>query len=324
MALATTEQYVWIYSEREPRFFPPKKLPSAYLQAISAARNGGTSRSAEDRLLPVTLLICSGGAIATVLVVRRQRSRAGAGGFVDSIRGVEDALRGANRRYALGPPALHAIFWSPLLLFGLLAGAIALPATSAALIAMMDENQPIELLTFVFLVWAAALGLRLMSKARRSCPRVALLHAVFATGLLFVAMEEVAWGQFFLGFATPDWLQQINSQGVVTLHNLRGLDARTEFLRVIFGAGGLAAIYMVRTQPHWKLGAPAVLALWFVVILGHSVLDFWNDFIPIHDNFDHLVGELSEAVEMMIGMTALLFVWLEGRALSAERSERIE
>ena len=37
-ALATSERYVWIYSEETPRFFPPANLPAAYLDAIREAR----------------------------------------------------------------------------------------------------------------------------------------------------------------------------------------------------------------------------------------------------------------------------------------------
>jgi hypothetical protein len=49
-------------------------------------------------------------------------------------------------------------------------------------------------------------------------------HNVFfllLAGLFFFgAAEEISWGQRLLGFATPDWLAAINTQGEANLHNL--------------------------------------------------------------------------------------------------------
>ncbi len=38
MALELSDEYVWIYTQ-QPRFFPPERLPDAYLNAIKAARS---------------------------------------------------------------------------------------------------------------------------------------------------------------------------------------------------------------------------------------------------------------------------------------------
>lgn len=328
-ALSLSDRYVWIYSEKSPRFFPMQDAFSDYPAAISAARempadSGQESTSAgAGPLLPGVLALGGVAGIMFTALPRRDAGSVAGGRLPIPASGLWPSVRGTAAFYRLPRLAAHAIFWSPVLLFALLVAAIALPATRERLIAMMNENQPIELLTFVFLFWAGVLGIFVAKKARGISPVIASFHALLAVALLFVAMEEVAWGQFFFGFATPGWMEQINSQGVVTLHNLRGFDSRTEILRVIFGAAGLAGIWMTCVRPERKILVPAVLSLWFVVILGHSLVDLWNDYFTIEKLFDHLVGELSEAVEMMIGIVALLFVWLDGRRLSTTAPNQI-
>ena len=39
-------------------------------------------------------------------------------------------------------------------------------------------------------------------------------------GSIYLGGEEMSWGQHWLGFATPDWLQNINEQGETNLHNI--------------------------------------------------------------------------------------------------------
>ena len=58
-ALDATDRYVWIYSEEDPRFFPPANLPTEYLDALRAARRK-TPQLSSARLLP----LCAGLAAA--------------------------------------------------------------------------------------------------------------------------------------------------------------------------------------------------------------------------------------------------------------------
>lgn len=48
-ALRQSDEYVWIYSEDDPRFFPRENLPDSYLEAIAAARAGGQPSAAARR-----------------------------------------------------------------------------------------------------------------------------------------------------------------------------------------------------------------------------------------------------------------------------------
>lgn len=86
---------------------------------------------------------------------------------------------------------------------------------------IFSELGVIELGTAVFYFAAAALVLKLffelkshpMGNRRRLCIAMA---AVF----LFIALEEINYGQFFFDFSTPDTLATHNSKREFNLHNL--------------------------------------------------------------------------------------------------------
>lgn len=191
---------------------------------------------------------------------------------------------------------------------------------------MLEENRPVELLTFVFLFLGGILGLLLAVRAkRRGWGNVAAwFYLFFSIGMIFTAMEEVAWGQWFFGFQTPAMVREINAQGEFTLHNVRGLQGHSEFFRVTFGIGGLIGVAFSSHKSLWRIGAPEILVPWFAVITMLAAVDLFNDYVPIHDGFDFMISRLAELVEMMIGVAGFLYVWLNGRMLSAWRAEGIK
>ena len=48
----------------------------------------------------------------------------------------------------------------------------------------------------------------------------ALLYACLSFGFLFVALEEISWGQRIFRFGTPEFIEERNIQGEIGLHNL--------------------------------------------------------------------------------------------------------
>ena len=140
------------------------------------------------------------------------------------------------------PAGRMGIILAPLVIvvvYGLL---LSIPSTRSTTLGMLDENHHVELLTFASLLLGAVLGLILAWRTRRTA-FVSVFFALFALGLLFAAMEEVAWGQTFFGFETPPMLKGLNRQNELTLHNIRGFHNRTEFFRIAFGVGGILGVY---------------------------------------------------------------------------------
>ena len=199
---------------------------------------------------------------------------------------------------------------APLVLPALYAAALMSESTRATAKRLLEENQLVELLTFVLLAIAGVIALRLALRHRRAGDAVRvwgfyLLFALFALG---VAGEEVAWGQWFVRFETPEFFVEHNRQRMLTLHNLPGIDARSEMLRVGFGLCGLLGCFLAR-RPSWREMAPApALAPWFASIFTFAAVDFINDVTPLHGGFDFAINALSEFIELMIAASALLYM----------------
>jgi len=189
-------------------------------------------------------------------------------------------------------------------LYGLL---LSMPSTRNSTLWMLEENHHVELVTFASLFLGAVLGLLLAWRTRQTALG-SVFFALFSLGLLFTAGEEVAWGQTFFDFETPRMLKGLNRQNELTLHNIRGFHNRTEFFRIAFGVGGILGVWLSSRGRLRRIAAPPVLLPWFVLITLLAGLDLLNDFYRIHRQFDRNIHELSEVVEMMVGLAALLYV----------------
>lgn len=196
--------------------------------------------------------------------------------------------------------------------FALCTIGIALPATRDATLWLLAENRPVEVLTFITLLAAGFIGLQLVFKLQGSgeTKLFQVFFLLFSVGMILTAMEEIAWGQQFFQFQTPDSLLQINVQKEITLHNIEGLHGKTEYLRLIYGIGGSVGVLLLGRSFLEKISAPLFLLPWFLAITVHSVIDVVNDLAPIQREFDAFISWMAELVELFIGVSALLYVWV--------------
>ncbi len=119
------------------------------------------------------------------------------------------------------------------------------------------------------------LSLRASDRTRR------ILWAVFAFGAFFVGMEEISWGQRILGIPTPEALQEINSQGELTLHNILVPDDSLHMIAawvILLGTTASVLLELAATPARPALAGlrawldrvgfplvPIVLAPWFLL-----------------------------------------------------------
>ena len=86
---------------------------------------------------------------------------------------------------------------------------------------LTGEDGLIENLTAVFAFLASILLFVTGRMERKALPRwIYIMGGIVA---LFVAGEEISWGQRILGYPTPDWMIERNRQGEFNLHNLHVL-----------------------------------------------------------------------------------------------------
>jgi hypothetical protein len=188
---------------------------------------------------------------------------------------------------------------------------------------LISENKPVETATFLLAIAAAAISALLaIALFRRRQPVGGAFYLLFALGMFFIGMEEISWGQQLFGWKTPQNWGQVNAQGETTLHNLGPLQGKNDILRFGFGLGGLVGIALASLLPLPRLRIlfpHRVLLTWFLIIAGVSAAQVYVDLAPNGPLVGPLtrLGRLAEVVELLISIAAVLYLWLNVRALTA-------
>lgn len=219
--------------------------------------------------------------------------------------------------------ARTAVLVAPWIAAAIVGALLAIPATRDLGYDVLDENHVVELGSFVLFLVGAYVGVRLTRRLHRDGAKrwVVWFYGLGSLALFFIGMEEIAWGQWLLGFETPAAIESVNVQGETTLHNLPGTQGRTELLRLAFGFGGLAGIFVGRYRAFAPIAIPPVLASAFVLVLVLAIPDFVNDYRAFPDELQRAVNEMSELVELVIAACALLYL-LIGPADAGEADPR--
>ncbi len=145
---------------------------------------------------------------------------------------------------------------------------------------LTDEDGPFEwaqvLLFLVAAVASAGVAVHLLRAGSRA---VGCLFVLLAAGLGFIVGEELAWGQRFLAFATPDALAAINSKEEVSLHNIASIEkwfTRGKLaagLYGVFGAWLLLAASRHFAGSAWRACVvPVFLSSPFLIVLAMRLL----------------------------------------------------
>ncbi|MGZ8954994.1 MAG: hypothetical protein ACXW0Q_09990 [Methylovulum sp.] len=227
------------------------------------------------------------------------------------------AINSSETTYNIRASTKGIIIFTPVIMTFLFTIFLLIPATHHATLWMLDENSPVELLTFFFAIAGGILGLALARRTRiHEKTLVFGFYIAFSLALIFVGMEEIAWGQQFFGFDTPSAWLSINMQGETTLHNLKHIQGHTEIFRLTFGIGGLIGVWLAFHPYFKKIGAPAILLPWFIIITLHAAVDLYNDYFPIEQQFDYCLMRTAELIELLITISGFLYVVLNWKMLS--------
>ena len=118
-----------------------------------------------------------------------------------------------------------------ILLFGVLA--LANPQLYNAL---TYEDQLVENLTAVWYLLASVLLFVVARNEQRGIARG--IYIMVGIALVFIAGEEISWGQRIIGFATPDYLLDTNVQEEFNFHNIS--NRFVSFIAMFYHKGRLA------------------------------------------------------------------------------------
>jgi hypothetical protein len=164
-------------------------------------------------------------------------------------------------------------------------GALALGATrlDLALYDFLTREDSVLEWSQVGLYALAAVGAavvaRTLQRAGRRGP--ALVYLLFALGMVFVAGEEISWGQRIFGWGTPRDLDKINAQDETTVHNISSVEFLFKLGYTALGLYGSVVAWWVRRRVEsWHREtvnlyvAPVFLGGAFFVIFLHRLAYF--------------------------------------------------
>jgi hypothetical protein len=132
---------------------------------------------------------------------------------------------------------------------------------------IVREDNVLEWAQFLFFgtasVFAGATAIRF---ARMRRPVYLALYAALSVALLFVAGEEISWGQRIFGFPVNDFFRTHNVQKEITLHNLDGI--QNHLLIPLYIAAGLfgtsAWLVARKLRPGFRGAASWVVPDWYL------------------------------------------------------------
>ena len=110
---------------------------------------------------------------------------------------------------------------------------------TSVFIALAREDGVIEYFQFLCFIATSIIWLFVAMNAHNRLKVLKVVSIVLFFGFLFVAGEEISWGQRIFGFDTPEGLSE-NSQGEANLHNLDSGFFNDLFLYGAFALFGLA------------------------------------------------------------------------------------
>lgn len=181
-------------------------------------------------------------------------------------------------------PAKWLIYlFPPLLLFILAATRLVYVGFYELLIA---EDSFFEYLQFIAYFIAGVFSLKVAIKKYKSKNLfLAFIYFMLSLSLIFVAFEEISWGQRILNVETPQAIADNNFQGELTIHNLRPIQKILHYAYMIvgiYGAFGRYVLHRIKQIPdHIKLhlAPPGYLTFYFFAVTAFYVL---NDFIAFY------------------------------------------
>lgn len=188
---------------------------------------------------------------------------------------------------------------------------IELSFTGETLRAMYTEGGPIEITQFVFM--AAATILAAIRFFQLEDKYLKIWATLIFFGSLYIAGEEISWGQWLFYWDTPEFWAQVNDQQETNLHNTSAwLDQKPRLLMFIgIVIGGL----LIPALRRWK---PSALPTRFSALYpaDHTFVTALGVLIPyaIQEVGEHflkfrLFERVSEVQEMYIYFFILLYIF---------------
>lgn len=151
----------------------------------------------------------------------------------------------------------------------------------------------------------------------------AALWAGFAALLLFIAGEEISWGQRLLDLDTPEVLVDRNHQEESNVHNIRIVQDSINVGFMLVGLyGSVVAVALRRRLPPLRrprrfdlVVPPMLLASAFLVVFGYKLVRL----VALHSPRFTIV-KYGEYVELLTALSLAAFAVLTARRIATPRA----
>jgi hypothetical protein len=180
------------------------------------------------------------------------------------------------------------------------------------------EDSVIEVMQFLQVLIAGLLfAINVLLLLRRRNFPVGLLYLLVALGAVFIAGEEIAWGQRIFGWATPQSLQEINVQNETTLHNISWAHTLFIWAALLAGMyGTILPLLKAAVEPKfsatmsWLLIPPLCLVPAFAVPFGYRTIRLLLPLEKWYQRLEFPITKFSEVTEVCLYFGLLTFAWL--------------
>jgi hypothetical protein len=207
---------------------------------------------------------------------------------------------------------IFLFFWSIFLAFSLFAD----PSVASSLV---WEAGLFETLTVMFYVISAVFLIKLLFSNKDKKSFFTIYLVCFFAFCIFIAGEEISWGQTYFHFETPELLKEANVQGESGLHNIQLPGVGSYFINdlarmLAFFCGLLIPCILLLNSHSRKLFVylgivpPPFLAI-FIFILAFAIPG--DSFIPVEYDSEGLLIVIAslESELREITMSVAFLIW---------------
>lgn len=178
---------------------------------------------------------------------------------------------------------------------------------------LLEEGGIHESLQAIIAFIGCVIGVRLLSRVRS--PWLKLWYFIAALGCLYIAGEEISWGQWLFHWTTPMEWARLNDQNETNLHNMSTwLDQKPQaLLQIGVLVGGIIIPLIKHFAPH-KLPqrfAPIygdmILLPTALIALVLKIIDTLAD-MKLGISIFHFFWRISEVLELFIYYFVTLYL----------------
>lgn len=158
---------------------------------------------------------------------------------------------------------------------------------------LIENTQVVVLL---LALWWASKSIKLFFKKGYSLH--AIIFLIICLGLLFIAGDEISWGQRIFHLATPQTIGVYNTQDEITVHNLKPLHNLVNFGYMIIGLYGAAAWTLLLFFPKLQKKKLALfIPPWYCAV--YYYVGFFYNFLG-RINPQQFLNVWSESAELLL------------------------